>query len=541
MGRLIRYLTTLTALLIITTAVAGAQFQAVPRLNLQVNPSPALKITNSALSSLVTMGEVDGRVFGAARNQLVALDEQGQITRSITIPVERPAGISAYTAGQALVGDGGNNAIYSVDTASGRSTKLLDLRSTDYGSLMAGDVLRTGELTSVAFDGKLVYAAVAAGYSSSVFAIDPATNRAVRQAWSPGDKPMAMQFSGGTLYVLDAENSQLRAFDSAFKLNLKAVDLNVADPRGIIIRPDGVRVLTPSERSITTVKPSLEVLKVPEVASSSSIVQLKPGVIKAIGSITPLARDYALLICGDVAESGFDEFWNDTVWMYKTLLAAGYSQDNIYALYGWGSDYASPNPNYQHAGQVTDFPATTQWVDKVLSGMKDGDSSLGIDKLTQNDSLFIWVFDHGGGGDEAYFCLTDGAYYDTRFAQRLNALSYREMAIFMQQCRSGGFGDNLQGQKRFVSTACRATENAHRADAEFETVNGVKYHHGEYNYYIISALARRTAAGAPVNADYNGDGRISASEMHTLMAGNENQPEIPQLWDSSGVGARFIP
>ena len=72
-------------------------------------------------------------------------------------------------------------------------------------------------------------------------------------------------------------------------------------------------------------------------------------------------------------------------------------------------------------------------------------------------------------------------------------------------------------------------------------MNGVKYHHGEYNYYIISALARRSAAGFAVNADYNGDGRISASEMHTLMAGNENQPEIPQLWDAGGVGAAFIP
>ncbi len=539
MVRLIRCFATLTTLLIITGAVAGAQFQLVPSVNLPVNTS-ALKITNAALSNLITMGEVEGQTFGAAPNQLVALDSQGQIARTIAVPIEAPAGISAYTAGRAIVGDGINNAVYSVDVTSGRSAKLLDLRTTDYGSLIAGDVLRNGKLSSVAYDGKYVYVAVSAGYSSSIFAIDPATNKAVQQTWSPGDKPTAMQFTKGTLYVLDAENSQLRAFDSAFKLNLKAVNLNVTDPRGIVIRDDGVRVLTPSERSITTVKPDLQVLKTPQ-PETSKIAAVKPDILKLVGPLTALQRNYALLICGDVAESGYDEFWNDTVWMYKTLLAAGYTEENIYVLYGWGADYASPNPNYQHAGKVTDFSATVGWVNQVLAGLKNGNPSIGVEKLTANDSLFIWVFDHGGGGNPAYFCLRDGVYGDATFAAALNALAYREMAVFMQQCRSGGFVDNLQAANRFVSTACRATENAHRADAEFEIVNGVKYHHGEYNYYIISALARRSAAGFAVNADYNGDGRISASEMHTLMAGNENQPEIPQLWDAGGVGAAFLP
>ena len=532
MHRVLKCSSVLIASLILAGVVAGAPLPVTPLVNLPATPS-LLKITNAALSNLVAMGEVEGQVFGAARNQLVTLDQEGKITKSTAIPIEQPAGISAYTTGRAIIGDCGNNAVFSVDIGTGRTDRLLDLKSTDYGNLMAGDVVRSGRLSSVAFDGRYVYVAMSAGYSSSIFAVDPASNKAVMQAWSPGDRPTAMQFAGGNLYVLDAENSQLRSFDSALRLNTKAIDLQAPDPMGIVIRDNEVRVLTPSDRSIRILKPDLKVLTAPQLAP---IWKAKDIVI---GPITALARDYALLICGDVAESGYDEFWNDTVWMYKALLAAGYKENNIYVLYGWGNDHVSANPSYQHAGKVTDFPATVAWVNKVLNGLKNGDPSIGVNKITSLDSLFVWVFDHGGGSNPAYFCLRDGVCYDSDFASRVNLLSCKERAIFMQQCRSGGFVDDLENNKSFVSAACMLNENAHRADVEQETYNGAKYHHGEYNYYVISALAGKTITGAVVNADSNGDGKISAREMHVFMAARENQPEHPQMWDSYEVGAAF--
>jgi len=533
MYRALRCSVVLMALLILAEVAAGASLPVTPMLNIPAAPA-LLRITNAALSNLVAMGEVEGQVFGAARNQLVALDQEGKITKSVAIPIEQPAGISAYTAGWAIIGDCGNNTVLSVDIRSGQSAKVLDLTATDYGDLMAGDVVRNGRLSSVAFDGKYVYVAMSAGYSSSIFAVDPASNRAVMQAWSPGDKPTAMQFVGGNLYVLDSQNSQLRLFDSALRLSTKAIDLQAPDPMGIVVRDNEVRVLTPADRSIRILKPDLKVLTAPQLAPIWKAKDL------VIGPITALARDYALLICGDVAESGYDEFWNDTVWMYKTLLAAGYKENNIYVLYGWGHDYPSANPNYQHTSKVTDFPATVAWVNKILNGLKNGDPSIGVNKITSIDSLFVWVFDHGGGGNPAYFCLRDGVYYDSDFAGSLNSIPCKERAVFMQQCRSGGFVDNLQNDKNFISAACMWSENAHRADLEQETYNGVKYHHGEYNYYVISALSGKTITGAATNADSNGDGKISAVEMHAFMAARENQPEHPQMWDSYGVGGAFV-
>lgn len=491
------------------------------------------RITSTALSNLLAMAEVEGQVYGASKGQLVALDNSGKITRTIAVPIDRPAGISAFTAGKAIIGDSGNSAVFSIDLKTGQAVKILDLKVTAYGNLRAGDVLRSGTLMSVAYDGKYVFVAISAGYSSSIFSIDPSSNKAVAQTWAPGDAPTAMNFFGGNLYVLDAASKQIRMYDATLKLNVKPIEIQADDPRGIIIKDNEVRVLSPKENSIVIMKPDLLSMKEAQLRPIWKIKEV------LIGPLLTMPRDYALLICGDVAESGYDEFWNDTVWLYKSLLDIGYTEDRIYVLYGDGNDYSSANPAYRHTSTVTDFPATMSWVDKVINGMKNGDASIGVSKLQSNDTLLIWVFDHGGGGAAAYFCLTDGSYADTTFGTNLNPLPYARRAIFMQQCRSGGFIDNMTNDRTFISTACLATENAHRADTENELYNGVYYHHGEYNYYLISAISGKTPTGASVNVDYNADGKLMAKEIHNYIVSMESGPETPQQWDGSGIGNSF--
>ena len=118
-------------------------------------------------------------------------------------------------------------------------------------------------------------------------------------------------------------------------------------------------------------------------------------------------------------------------------------------------------------------------------------------------------------------------------------MPYANRAIFMQQCRSGGFIDNLSNSKTFISTACRADENAQPADTENETYGGQPYSHGEYNYYITSAIAGATATGSSVNADENRNGKVSAREAHQWETSHESRAEHPQMNDG-GVGHTFI-
>ena len=97
----------------------------------------------------------------------------------------------------------------------------------------------------------------------------------------------------------------------------------------------------------------------------------------------------------------------------------------------------------------------------------------------------------------------------------------------MQQCFSGGFIDDLtiepHDAKTCIYTASRGDESAWRADdadphpdaVENETCPecGTTVHHGEFNYYFMSAHQCASSLGTPVNAHLEPpDGEISSYE-----------------------------
>lgn len=246
-----------------------------------------------------------------------------------------------------------------------------------------------------------------------------------------------------------------------------------------------------------------------------------------------MGEKYAVLISGDLAETGFDEFWNDVVLMRKALLNNGFQDNHIYVLYGNGNDYSDadrPNPLYRPSPPITDLAANTANVTAVLNGLANGTG--GYPQLTDDDLLFIWTFDHGCGppcisGTNVVLCLMDEDMQDTVFAGLVNPISHAYRVVCMQQCHSGGFIDDLSSDRTTILTACTGTEHAHRAD-EMETVDEVTYHHGEFNYHLLSALNDQTVTGTLVNADADGSGFVTMKEVFDYIAANENQSETPQ-------------
>ena len=121
---------------------------------------------------------------------------------------------------------------------------------------------------------------------------------------------------------------------------------------------------------------------------------------------------YAVLIIGDYADRGVpeqyrwnnggtkdhrphEEFWHDTFLMWKMLQSEGFDKDNIYVLFADGNDYASDNPLYQPpvGVTVTNDSATIRKVTDLFEDLRYG--SNGRPRLTEDDFLFVWVFDHG--------------------------------------------------------------------------------------------------------------------------------------------------
>jgi len=51
---------------------------------------------------------------------------------------------------------------------------------------------------------------------------------------------------------------------------------------------------------------------------------------------------------GEYSKLGFDEFWNDTYLMWELLYENGFSNDNIFVLFGNGEDWndLGNNPRY---------------------------------------------------------------------------------------------------------------------------------------------------------------------------------------------------
>ncbi len=261
---------------------------------------------------------------------------------------------------------------------------------------------------------------------------------------------------------------------------------------------------------------------------------------------------YAVLITGDYAAKepeiplanqwnqgqgrgplGMMEFWNDTYLMWEMLQAKGYSRENIFVLFANGEDFVSENPRYQPpAGvTVTDAAATKRNVTNLFTDLRYGTN--GVPRITEDDFLFVWIFDHGGSSGEtsSYFCLINGENMtDTEFAALVNPLPSYRKAFWMQQCHSGGFADELSATNTVFISACKAYQQAWQADdmtkygapvIENEYYNGSKCTHGEFNFHMISVTNQESPGGLNhyddtlySTGDLNVDGFISMTEAH---------------------------
>ncbi len=249
---------------------------------------------------------------------------------------------------------------------------------------------------------------------------------------------------------------------------------------------------------------------------------------------------YAVIIEGDVPSgSSYSEFWSDNVWMFRLLLEFGYDEDHIHVLYGDGADEADFECEY-YRENMTDFPAHQQYVRDLFTWMRDGNASQGIDRVTDQDFLFLFTFDHGGssGGCDATLCLMDGCMPDTEFASYFNQIAYKHRAVDMQQCHSGGFIDNLENDTTVISTAANCTESAYEADEWDDCGGGVTVNYGEWNYWWMSAMQGHLPwpGFEPVDADTNDDGKVSFLEAHNYALANDDRTEHPQWSDPGNLG-----
>jgi len=151
-----------------------------------LSSTPLGTLNSDAFHNLTALCESENQMYGAGPNTVSLIDSNGKVTRTLQSPIAEVAGVSGYTGSSLIIGDSGRNTIQQFDSKTGRTSQLLalgTLRWNANGFAGYADVLKVGKLASVAYDGANVYAAMSAGYSSTILKIDVKGNAVVGSTW----------------------------------------------------------------------------------------------------------------------------------------------------------------------------------------------------------------------------------------------------------------------------------------------------------------------------------------------------------------------
>ena len=269
-----------------------------------------------------------------------------------------------------------------------------------------------------------------------------------------------------------------------------------------------------------------------------------------------LPHHYAILFSGGYNQANNHiRYWNDLKLMYSTLVNKyGYKKENIVVFYADGNGLDGQIPVHYSATQTN--------LKEALDLLRKN--------LTKKDFVFIFTTNHGGGfyktgcqisggqidanGDEPAAdiilekdCNLDlngdgdktdqvswdevlyswgGSIFDDTFHTLLANLKYYRMVIVMEQCFSGGLiADMTQGgSNRIIMSAA--------GEYEFSWAMPPSYNYDEFSYHFTCAVNGANPKGTKVNADTNGDGKISMVEAFNYARSKDTQPETPWYEDS---------
>lgn len=261
-------------------------------------------------------------------------------------------------------------------------------------------------------------------------------------------------------------------------------------------------------------------------------------------STTIASNHYALLFSGGVnAANAHARYWNDLKYMYQTLKKAGYSDDKIVVVYKDG------NPGDATGEVIVDYPASIAGVDNAFAFLAG--------KLDGNDQLFFFATNHGGGyhvaegvnygglsdsdGDEIdaqrkdetiYYYNEAGQIADDLLKTKINSLGVGVLIAVLEPCFSGGLLRDLSGDKRIICTA------ANEFEFSWSRAGGL---YDEFSYHFTAALNGNTPEGGVVNADLDGDGKISIYEAYRYAQWNDTAAEHPQYDDNGNQIGTAVP
>jgi Tol biopolymer transport system component len=277
-----------------------------------------------------------------------------------------------------------------------------------------------------------------------------------------------------------------------------------------------------------------------------------------------------------------DELWNDCFLWYELMYnraSIGGDSDRIHMLWGQGSDFRRDgdwryDPYAQMRLQsITDDSATVSTVESCFN-------SLTQEGMVSDDTMFVYTWGHGGMNTHSSHTAThfslkvrpvhyeNGVGYvgthlwDTTFARMCDPILEPQRVFVMQQCRGGGFVDDLNDDKTIIVCAGMASDKTKSCDGE--TRNGSPFpenettqtqgdgtaiwRHSEFNFHFMNALrgcavwSYGTGYTQPesVFADSDSDGVVSWHEAFRYeQEHNSMTTETPVYCDPTAYSWRM--
>ncbi len=249
---------------------------------------------------------------------------------------------------------------------------------------------------------------------------------------------------------------------------------------------------------------------------------------------------YAVLIStNEVTQDNISyhsEWWYDLVLQYQALRDNGFDDEDIYVLYGDGSDFNTAHNDYDanllYGHTITDMAVNKANIQSVFNTLSS--------KVGGRDHLYVWWMGHGGGSGPGSCNLsmaisnTGEHVTDTELASYISGISkYRKRTVDVMTCHSGGMLDNMNiaGTETVTLASSTCPESSYSIST---TCNGRP--HAEFHYTIPNALREQTPCGSAVASDTSLNGKVSLSEVHNYNSA-QMTTSTPQIVDPDGLAA----
>ena len=236
-------------------------------------------------------------------------------------------------------------------------------------------------------------------------------------------------------------------------------------------------------------------------------------------------KNYAVLI--SAGQATMDDaavnscFWYNPYLQYMALLDEGYTDGDIYFLYGYGTDFNSSYTCYQPPYPVTDYAVSRANIQSVFNTLA------GI--MTSNDFLYVWWMGHGGpsGGNLSMLIMTTSEYvYDYEIASWTAPIDYDIRSFSWMTCYSGGILDDVENSRTIAMSSATFYESTYDQWL-------CDTYHAEFHYPERCAWAWETPCGicGPVDADTDNNDRVSFDEAFVYAEANTalSHPQISDL------------